>query len=88
MSKIKEIVLLTSAHTKTEQPAAIPSQILSEELDTQIEELGIKVAKGQQEKADRKELNKLLNHILSYPSTKQAEIHRKANRLGGLDVDK
>lgn len=30
----------------------------------------------------------LLNQILSYPSTEQAEMHRNANRLGQLDVDK
>jgi hypothetical protein len=37
---------------------------------------------------DRKEIDILLNHILSYPSTKNAELHRDSNRLGQLDFDK
>lgn len=58
-------------------------------LNDQILELGLKVNLDEAEIAlDRKEIDILLNHILSYPSTSQAELHRDSNRLGKLDFDK
>ncbi len=42
----------------------------------------------QEEELDRKELNILLNHVLAYPSTEEAERHRDSNRLGILDIDR
>jgi hypothetical protein len=37
--------------------------------------LGLKVNAGEEFAVDRKEINMLLNHILSYPSTAKAELH-------------
>lgn len=37
---------------------------------------------------DRREIDMLLNQMLSYPSTEKAVLHRDSNRLGKLDFDK
>lgn len=81
-----EIVLKTSAHHPPEPPLEL-DELDEQDLDRQIQELGIKVAEGPAAKEDRKELYMLLNQILSYPSTEQAENHRTANRLGQLDLN-
>ena len=51
-------------------------------------ELGLKVNSGEEFLLDKKEIDILLNHILSYPSTAKAELHCNSNRLGQLDYDK
>ena len=50
--------------------------------DSPVEELNLKY-KGRQ---DLDELRYILGHILAYPSTELADLHRDANRLGEYDL--